>query len=102
MADEQSAGKGRGANVWSSPRGCLAASLSTTLALPGTRLPFVQYVVSLAVLRAAREELVAAITEAAGDRGDAAEAAAALIRIKWPNDVYLDGRKLAGVLCHSW
>lgn len=30
-----------------------------------------------------------------------AAAAADLIRIKWPNDLYAGGKKLAGVLCHS-
>ena len=111
VAASQTAGKGRGANAWTSPVGCLAASLSTRIDVSGTRLPFVQYVVSLAVLAAARAELVAAVADAVRVEGEgeegaahlaAARAAAATIRIKWPNDVYLGGGKLAGVLCHSW
>ena len=109
VASTQTAGKGRGANAWTSPAGCLAASLSTRIDVSGTRLPFVQYVVSLAVLQAARAELVAAVADAVREGGEegaarlaAARAAAATIRIKWPNDVYLGGAKLAGVLCHSW
>jgi Biotin/lipoate A/B protein ligase family len=78
VAATQTAGKGRGANAWTSPEGCLAASLSTRCELPGTRLPFVQYVVSLAVLAAARAELVAAVEDGARGEKDADAAAAAV------------------------
>ena len=102
VADAQSAGKGRGANAWTSPPGCLAASLTTTLRLPGDRLPFVQYVVSLAALQAARDVL-GGCARGGGDSRAALEpdGGAARVRIKWPNDLYADGAKLGVVLCHS-
>ncbi|EFN52509.1 hypothetical protein CHLNCDRAFT_26827 [Chlorella variabilis] len=80
VADKQYGGKGRGGNRWESPDGCLMFSAATRLAIPGQRLPFVQYVVSLAVVHA----------------GGAID-----VRIKWPNDVYAGGLKLGGILCHS-
>ena len=123
VADAQGSGRGRGANAWASPPGCLMFSLSSDVRLPGTRLPFVQYLVSLALVRAARREVVEKSGGGSGgggggggssggeDEGAAAAAtaaatataaaAAASIRIKWPNDLYAGGRKLAGVLCHS-
>lgn len=92
-------------------------SLSSDLRLPGTRLPFVQYLVSLALVRAARKEVgkesgggssggsgaegERAAAETAAVAAAAAAAAADSIRIKWPNDLYAGGGKLAGVLCHS-
>lgn len=102
VADSQSAGRGRGANAWSSPPGCLAASLATTLRLPGARLPFVQYVVSLAALQAARDVLRGSAEGGAAARAPPDPDGGALrVRIKWPNDLYADGVKLGGVLCHS-
>lgn len=50
---------GRGGNRWESPDGCLMFSACTRLAIPGQRLPFVQYVVSLAVVQAVQAEAAA-------------------------------------------
>lgn len=111
VADVQASGRGRGANAWASPPGCLMFSLSADVRVPGTRLPFVQYLVSLALVRAARREVAVVVAAAApeksgsGGSGGSEEgtttAAAESIRIKWPNDLYAGGKKLAGVLCHS-
>ncbi|KAK9816792.1 hypothetical protein WJX72_005169 [[Myrmecia] bisecta] len=90
VADKQVSGKGRGQNVWESPPGCLMFSLSTRLALPGERLPFLQYVMSLAIVQAMRG---AAQEQLQGEDID--------VRIKWPNDIYSGGLKLGGILCHS-
>ena len=51
-----SCGAGRDGNRWESPDGCLMFSAATRLAIPGQRLPFVQYVVSLAVVQAVQAE----------------------------------------------
>ena len=109
VADKQLGGRGRGSNVWSSPDGCLMFSMSTKYPGDGLTLPFVQYVVSLAVVQT--------IEAISGDvlRGH--------IKIKWPNDIYFkDGDdadrpnvdesgaeaaggsrflKIGGILCHS-
>lgn len=49
----------------------------------GTRLPFVQYVASLAVLQAVQEAAASRLGGAAID-----------MRIKWPNDLYISGLKV--------
>jgi BirA family biotin operon repressor/biotin-[acetyl-CoA-carboxylase] ligase len=75
--DEQTAGRGRRGRSWASPRGTgLLFSLSLHPATPHDRLPPLTLVVAEAV----------------------AEAAWAGAAVRWPNDVVVDGRKLAGIL----
>ncbi|OQR93184.1 biotin-protein ligase [Thraustotheca clavata] len=78
----QSTGKGRGSNTWVAPEGCLTFSYQSFFT-DGQSLPFVQYLVSLAIVRT---------TQHFG---------AQRVAIKWPNDIYVDGKKIAGVLCQS-
>jgi biotin--protein ligase len=96
LAGAQLAGRGRGANSWLSPSGCLQFSLRLRVALadvPAPKLVFVQYLFGLAVVQACRED---GVLGAAGEQ----------VRLKWPNDVYiaLDGgerRKVGGVLVNT-
>jgi BirA family biotin operon repressor/biotin-[acetyl-CoA-carboxylase] ligase len=78
-ADHQTRGRGRQGRSWDDEPGAdLTATFRTVVALPDpVALPAV---VPVAVLQA--------LEPAAGRE----------LRIKWPNDVLLDGRKLAGVL----
>eukprot|EP00946_MAST-07B_sp_MAST-7B-sp1_P001046 g1046.t1 len=72
VADRQTGGKGRGSNVWVSPPGCLLFSFNFA-ATDGTRLPFAQYLMSLALIKAVQS----------------LEGCENLpIKIKWPNDIY--------------
>ncbi|KAK8642827.1 hypothetical protein V6N13_012158 [Hibiscus sabdariffa] len=88
VADTQSKGRGRSKNAWESPRGCLM--LSFTLQMDdGKIVPLVQYVVCLAV------------TEAIKDVCDRNGFPCIDVRIKWPNDLYLNGLKVGGILCTS-
>ncbi|POM76377.1 Biotin-acetyl-CoA-carboxylase [Phytophthora palmivora] len=86
--DLQSSGKGRGSNSWSSPEGCLTFSFQSAFT-DGTTLPFVQYLVSLAVIKAV-EAVNATLPGSAGP-----------VRIKWPNDIYANQVKIGGILCQS-
>jgi biotin--protein ligase len=82
----------------------------------GRTLPFLQYVVTLAVVEAVQEAARSAlrgagVAESALALPDDAAAASPApvgaarrcvdVRIKWPNDVYGGGVKLGGVLCGS-
>lgn len=93
VADRQMGGKGRGGNVWESPAGCLMFTTCSRLTIAGQSLPFVQYLVTLAVVQAVQAEAVALL--------GCKERSPLDIRIKWPNDVYAGGLKLGGILCHS-
>ena len=74
-ADAQSAGRGRQGRTWSAPAG---RALLLSLVLRGTS--------PLLPLAAA-----VAVADVCGD----------LAQIKWPNDVLLDGRKVAGILVEA-
>jgi len=84
VALEQTAGRGRGDNAWWSSDGALMFSLLLEphrVGIPADRLPCV----SLAVAVAICDTIEGLTPEMTGG-------------VKWPNDVYLGDRKLAGVL----
>ncbi|KAJ7418724.1 hypothetical protein WISP_57766 [Willisornis vidua] len=57
VAVRQTQGKGRGGNVWLSPVGCALCTLHLTIPLHsnlGQRIPFIQHLVSLAVVESVR------------------------------------------------
>jgi BirA family biotin operon repressor/biotin-[acetyl-CoA-carboxylase] ligase len=81
VAEEQTAGRGRQRRAWlARPRSALLFSL----AVPLHRLPADLPAVTLAA--------GVALAEALAARGVA-------IKLKWPNDLLVDGRKLGGILC---
>src|SRR5687768_5425088 len=83
LAVHQTAGRGRGGNVWRSGPGALTFSLviDRPWVLSRERMP----IRSLDADLAARD----AVASLAPRRH---------VTVKWPNDVYLDGRKLCGIL----
>ena len=99
LASQQLTGRGRGANIWLSPSGCLQFSLlvRTSLAtVPPFKIVFVQYLFALAVAEACREESV--LGSKIGGR----------VRLKWPNDLYAvtgtddgDRKKIGGILVNT-
>ncbi|MDZ7904876.1 MAG: biotin--[acetyl-CoA-carboxylase] ligase [Cypionkella sp.] len=84
-AQTQTAGRGRRARAWDSPRGNLYASLILHPSDPPTRMALRSFAAALAL----RDALIAA--GVAGDQ----------ITLKWPNDVLLAGGKVAGILLES-
>jgi BirA family biotin operon repressor/biotin-[acetyl-CoA-carboxylase] ligase len=81
-AEEQTAGRGRQGRAWSSPRG-RSLTLSALLRPAANATSLLPLAAALAVCEACES-----VTEV--------ECA-----IKWPNDVLLEGRKLAGILIES-
>ncbi|KAH9604641.1 hypothetical protein KSS87_016788 [Heliosperma pusillum] len=88
VADVQFKGRGRSDNVWESPPGCLMFSFTVQMENGGV-VPMVQYVASLAFTEAIKH-LCAKMGLPQLE-----------IKIKWPNDLYLNGLKVGGVLCTS-
>ncbi|KAI4388061.1 hypothetical protein MLD38_000431 [Melastoma candidum] len=88
VADLQYKGRGRSKNVWASPVGCLLFSFTIQMD-DGRIVPLLQYVISLA------------ITEAVKEICDKNGLPYLDLRIKWPNDIYLNGLKVGGILCTS-
>ncbi|XP_066324995.1 biotin--protein ligase 2-like isoform X2 [Miscanthus floridulus] len=88
VADVQFKGRGRSKNVWESPPGCLMFSFTSQMQ-DARKLPLMQYVVCLSITEAIKE-----LCRAKGlPELD--------VRIKWPNDLYLKGLKVGGILCTS-
>lgn len=82
-AARQTAGRGRRGNVWTSEPGNLYASLLLTDPAPPAHLPELCFAVALGVLDAAAQ---------------AAPALRDRLKLKWPNDLLIDGAKFAGIL----
>jgi len=84
IADAQTAGRGRRGNHWWTGSGGLASSLlieSGQFGLGRSRSPMIALAAAVAVVNTVRPLL-----------------ASHAVGIHWPNDVFVDGRKLAGVL----
>ncbi|MBN2232490.1 MAG: biotin--[acetyl-CoA-carboxylase] ligase [Deltaproteobacteria bacterium] len=83
VADEQFAGRGRRGREWSSPPGRnLAFSLILRPALPDDRVPLLALVAGISLADTIGRRLPE-------------------VRVKWPNDVWCRGGKLAGILCEA-
>lgn len=81
LADSQRQGRGRLKRQWVSPPGCnLYCSLIVRPALPVAQVPLLTLTAGLA----AAETVATRVSEG--------------VRIKWPNDVLIQGRKAAGIL----
>lgn len=86
VADRQTSGRGRRGRVWVSETGNLFASallIDPCEPMHLAELPFV-------AVTAARRAVAAHVA-----RGDSR------VKIKWPNDLLVDGRKVAGILLES-
>lgn len=84
LAARQTAGRGRGGNAWWSAEGALTFSLlldAKALGIASQRLPTVSLRTGLGVLRGLELFLPRAAWH-----------------VKWPNDVYLEHRKVCGIL----
>ena len=87
LAEQQTAGRGRGANRWWSAAGALTFSVvfeAASFQIPSQLLPQISLATGLAVCETLRKELP-------GQRAC----------LKWPNDIYLEGRKVCGILVET-
>ncbi len=83
-ARRQTAGRGRRGRAWETGAGNLAATLLTTTGRPPAQAAEIAFVAALAVADLAL-----------------AQVPDTLLRLKWPNDVLVDGRKVSGILIES-
>lgn len=83
IADRQHAGVGRGTNAWWSPSGCLMFSMAIPWSHPQRALAKMPLAVGLAVAQSLADWSV--------DQP----------KVKWPNDVYIEDRKVCGILIES-
>lgn len=83
-ADRQTAGRGRRGRVWESPIGNLAATLLIAPGKPASECAQLSFVTAIAAADTASGFVPSAD-----------------IKVKWPNDVLANGRKLSGILLES-
>lgn len=86
VADRQTGGRARRGRDWTSEPGNLYASALLIDPCEPRHLPELPFVVAISVRRA--------VAEAMGERGPA-------VGLKWPNDLMIRGRKLAGILLET-
>jgi BirA family biotin operon repressor/biotin-[acetyl-CoA-carboxylase] ligase len=87
LVDRQTAGRGRGSNRWWAADGALTFSLviePPPAQLPPANWPRLSLAAALAICQA---------LESLAPR--------ALFQVKWPNDVFAEGRKISGILIES-
>ncbi|MGA0531575.1 biotin--[acetyl-CoA-carboxylase] ligase [Hansschlegelia sp. KR7-227] len=89
VARAQTDGRGRRGRSWSTERGNLAASFAAQIDVPAATAATLGFVAGLALEAALRS--VAASLEPRTSRPE----------LKWPNDVVVDGAKLAGILLEA-
>jgi BirA family transcriptional regulator, biotin operon repressor / biotin---[acetyl-CoA-carboxylase] ligase len=82
IAERQTNGRGRDGRVWESPAGGLYMSAVLRPPMPIVDVPPMTLAIGIGVCEAIRTTGAAAV-------------------LKWPNDVLVDGRKLAGVLVEA-
>ena len=88
VADRQTSGRGRGDHRWWSPQGCLMLTLIVRSdQLPESRDDWSQLALVVGVSAARAVEAVCPGLTA---------------QLKWPNDIYLQGRKAGGVLIETF
>lgn len=85
FTQHQTEGRGQHGRTWHAPPGVLTASFVLDR-IPVAQLPGLSLAAGLAVIYA--------IEDLSADCRD-------LLRLKWPNDVVIDQRKLAGILCEA-
>ena len=84
-AQAQHAGRGRQGREWASPPGNLYMSVVLRPRIPAIRLGELSFVAAVAVA----EAIVLSVADPA------------LVSLKWPNDILVDGGKAAGILLES-
>jgi len=84
-ADEQTRGRGRGGHDWHSPPGNLYTTIILRPGKPAQETAGLSFIAALAIGDAVQEHLPHNAT----------------LSLKWPNDVLINGKKVAGILLES-
>lgn len=101
VTDRQTAGRGRRGREWHTPRGNLAATNLSVVRQGAGVAATLGFVAGLSLDDALRHLAPGLGIATALDWVEASGESTGRLRLKWPNDVLLDGRKLAGILLEA-
>ncbi len=92
-AEYQTAGRGQQGNSWESARGenLLFSLLVFPTTLPATQLFVLSEAIALSI-----KDTIKHFLDESGQNADGRE-----VTVKWPNDIYVDDRKIAGILIEN-
>jgi BirA family transcriptional regulator, biotin operon repressor / biotin---[acetyl-CoA-carboxylase] ligase len=96
-ADEQQAGRGRQGRVWTAPPGS-AVLMSLILRGLDERHALLPLAAAVAVCEACETVARSSAPPSSARASSAQRVPSPPVRVKWPNDVWIDGRKVAGIL----
>lgn len=105
-ARHQAAGRGRGTHKWWSTDGALTFSLlldPSTFGIAQRNWPQLSLTTAVAICDAIQSQLVPYSLQSGANnpQSEIHDPKSPRVGIKWPNDVLLDGRKIAGILIES-
>ncbi|MDR3374124.1 MAG: biotin--[acetyl-CoA-carboxylase] ligase [Ancalomicrobiaceae bacterium] len=104
FSSEQTAGKGRRGRNWVTFRGNFAGSLALVVDVPPAKAATLGFVAGLAVRRALLRVVSTASVSLVLDGADTLPTngrGRGRIELKWPNDLIVEGAKLAGILLEA-
>ena len=93
FASRQTQGRGRLGRKWESPEGGAYFSLILRPSRPLSETPQLSLVAGLAAAEAIHEQLTSRLSDSSAARQP--------VSIRWPNDLLLDGKKVAGILTEA-
>ncbi len=99
-AEHQSAGRGQTGNSWESERG---QNLLFSILLRPTQVPAQDmFIISEAIALSVRQAIICSITQSNNPQRDIQGATTPYaVTVKWPNDIYVGDRKIAGILIEN-
>lgn len=95
VADRQTAGRGRRGRTWESPQG---SSISMSILLRPQIAPNRASMLTLVMALSTAEGIRKCLESADAFQDGGVPECIPEIQIKWPNDIIIDGKKLAGIL----
>ena len=98
LAKQQTSGRGTNGRVWEAPAG----NLYLTMAVPLQQIPVTITLLPLQVGVAIAQVLQEYLPQSSPILNTEKEGFPPGIAVKWPNDVLVDHRKIAGVLIENW
>ena len=99
VADYQTAGRGQGTNTWESERG---KNLTFSVLIHPTWVKAArQFILSMVISNAIRRTVEELLDEEKAKTAKQPDDSHSKVEVKWPNDIYVNGCKICGILIEN-